>query len=375
MTASGGESITQCSNHDDKWCCNADATHVDCCQESPEPRPFFALQDGAAYATIGSMTASTAPNLAKFTGRASGSSSDDDDDDDSSSASKTSAPQSTNAASSSGSGSSSSGALSEATATEEVASTGTPFTSVSISLSTGSTGVVSVPITNVITPTPTSTGNGTEGAANGDTNGTSGADADGGSSSNLGLIIGCAVGIPLGLAIIGLIIWLLRKRRQQKASAYHQTAEMDGDNGSFVGAAAGKLGKKQKFRNSAAATAEIDGNPIGAGRPVSTVNGRAELPSGNGFQPGQGTPYGPDAVGIGGGNGRNTWDTMPPQYSPGNHQTTFAYPDATELADTSVMRSVNEKGEPYAPYRPPHPVAEMPSVTTPPEDIEKQMQR
>jgi len=107
----------------------------------------------------------------------------------------------------------------------------------------------------------------------------------------------------------------------------------------------------------------------------------SELPSGNGFQPGhQGTPYGPDAVGIGGGNGdpnRTTWDTIPPQYSPASNQAAFAahaqHPEATELADTSVHPVLNEKGQPYQAYRPPQPVAELPSVTTPPEDVEKQM--
>jgi hypothetical protein len=45
------------------------------------------------------------------------------------------------------------------------------------------------------------------------------------------------------------------------------------------------------------------------------------------------------------------------------------------LPDTSVHPVLNEKGQPYQPYRPPQPVAELPSVTTPPEDLEKQMQR
>jgi hypothetical protein len=82
-------------------------------------------------------------------------------------------------------------------------------------------------------------------------------------------------------------------------------------------------------------------------------------------------------VGIGGGNGnRRTWDSQPPQYSPSPAQAAFTYPDgAAELPDTSVHPVLNEKGQPYQPYRPPQPVAELPSVTTPPEDLEKQMQR
>lgn len=187
------------------------------------------------------------------------------------------------------------------------------------------------------------------------------------------MIIGCAVGIPIGLALIGVLFWLLRKRRQQKANPYQQTAEMDGDNSNFAGAAAGRLDSKQTHQNHNTAATEIDGNPVGAGRPISTIHGHAELASGNGFAPGQATPYGPDVVGIGGGNGhtdRGTWDSVPPQYSPGHTQTAFAYPDVSELADTSVA-PVMEKEEQHMAT----PAAtEMPTVKTPPEDVEKQIQ-
>jgi len=358
MTVSGAESITQCSNHGNQWCCNGDAQNINCCQESPSPRPFFALKDGSAYATIGGQLAINVPDLASITGLASGSGAGG-------STPQTSAPASgaANSPSSAGSGAPS--------ATENAVSTSaTPFMSVSASVSSGSAGVVTVPITFYVTPTASSTAN-----AN---------DNSGGSNSKLGVIIGCAVGIPLALALFGIIFWLLRKRRQQKTDPYSDVAEGDGDNGGLIGSATGKPGKKEVFRHSASGTAEIDGNPVGAGRPVSAVKGHAELPSGNDFQPGQGTPYGPDAVGIGGGNGhpeRNTWGSVPPQYSPAHMQTTFnQYPEgASELDDTSVMPVINEKAEEgpqqYTPYKPPHPAAEMPTITTPPEDLEKQLQR
>jgi hypothetical protein len=356
MSAPGGESITQCSDHDDQWCCNADAQHVNCCKESPSPRPFFALQDGNAYATIGQNQASTAPNLATITGLAtSGGGSGGGN-----SASQTSAQQSSDSPSTDGPNSGS------ATATaDDFSTTATPFSSVVESLSTGTAGVVTIENTILVTPTPTAGSSNANGGDSGN------GDSNGGSNSNLGLIIGCAVGIPLALAMIGIIFWLLRKRRQQKANPYKDPSEVEGDS-PLVGGAAGKLSKKETYRNSRPATAEIDGNPIGAGR----ANRISELPSGNGFQPGQGAPYGPDAVGIGGGNGdpnRTTWDTIPPQYSPGQNQAAFAHPEANELADTSVNPVLNEKGQPYQAYRPPHPVAELPSVTTPPEDVEKQM--
>ncbi|KAI4648701.1 uncharacterized protein J4E78_008764 [Alternaria triticimaculans] len=361
VKAVGGESITQCKDHDDQWCCNADAVNVNCCKESPSPRPFFALQDGKAYATIGQNQASTAPNLATITGLAqSGGGSGGGNQ-----ASKTTA------GGSSGSPSTDAPNSGSATATADDAAT-TPFSSVIQSLSTSAGGgVVTIQNTVLVTPTPT--------AGSSSSNNDSSSSSSGGSKSNLGLIIGCAVGIPLALALVGIIFWLLRKRRQQKANPYHDpSSEVEGDSPLVGAAAAGKLNKSKKetYRNSRPATAEIDGNPIGAGR----ANRVSELPSGNGFQPGhQGTPYGPDVVGIGGGNGdpnRTTWDTIPPQYSPASNQAAFAthaHPEAMELADTSVNPVLNEKGQPYQAYRPPQPVAELPSVTTPPEDVEKQM--
>ncbi|CAN9171022.1 unnamed protein product [Alternaria alternata] len=350
MTVSGAESITQCADHDDQWCCNGDNTHVKCCQESPSPRPFFALQDGNAYATIGSNQASTNPNIATITGLAtSGGSSGGGNSASQTSAQRSSAASSTTDDSNSG------------TATPDSVKT-TPFSSIATSLSTGSAGVVTVENTVLVTPTATA------GSSNDDNNGGGNGDSDSGPSSNLGLIIGCAVGIPLVLALVGIIFWLLRKRRQQAANPYKEASEVEGDSPLVGGAATAKLGRKEIYRNSRPATAEIDGNPVGAGQP----NRVSELPSGNGFQPGQGAPYGPDAVGIGGGNGnRSAWDSQPPRYSPA--QAAFSHPDAVELPDNSIHPVLNEKGQPYQPYRPPQPVAEMPSVTTPPEDLEKQI--
>ena len=60
------------------------------------------------------------------------------------------------------------------------------------------------------------------------------------------------------------------------------------------------------------------------------------------------------------------------------NQTGFAHPPtATELADTSVLPVFNENDAPqqYQAYRPPQPVAEMPTLKTPPEDVEKQLHR
>ncbi|OAL54138.1 hypothetical protein IQ07DRAFT_584720 [Pyrenochaeta sp. DS3sAY3a] len=357
MSAAGGESITQCSNHDNNWCCNADNIHVKCCQESPAPRPFFALQDGRAYATIGGSIASAAPTLNTITGLVSGTGSG-------TSAPRTSAPT-TSAASSS----------TPATS----ASPSRVITSLQTSVTSGSAGVETLTITNVITQGPDPTAD------------TSSQSGGGGGSSNIGLIVGCAVGIPLALALVGIVLWMLRKRRQQKANPYKETAELDHpDSPSFAGGIAAKLGKNTNqsttYRHSRPGTAEIDGQPVGPGRPISTVKGRAELPSGTEFQPSHGVPFAPDTVGLGGGSGnpdRSTWGSVPPQYSPAANQSTFSqYADVSELDGTSVgMAPIQEKAEgghgqtqnpqEYQAYRPPP--AELPTVKTPPEDVEKQI--
>jgi len=241
------------------------------------------------------------------------------------------------------------------------------------SVSSGSAGIQT--IIQTVTFTPSS--NPTAGAAN------SGGSRDD-SGPNIGLIVGCAVGIPLGLALLGIIFWMLRKRRQQKANPYGgKTSDADSaespNSPNITGAAAAKMGKKDAYRHSRPNTSEIDGAPAGPGRPISMLPGRAELDSGAGFQPGH-NPYGPDTVGIGGGNGdgRSTWGSAPPGYSPGAHQTTFqhAHPGAVELDGTSAVPTVDEKGDgsqTYRAYRPPHTAAELPAVKTPPEDAEKQM--
>jgi hypothetical protein len=353
MTVSGGESITQCSNHNNQWCCNGDATHVNCCQEEPEPRPFFNLQDGVAYATIGSNQASSNPVISTVTGLAT-------------SGSGGSSPTSQAASSPAPS---SSAAASSATPAPSFALT-TPVTSVATSVrsASGGSGPETVYITNVITPAATAD------AAGG------GGSSPGGSGSNLGLIIGCAVGIPLALALIGILIWMLRKRRQAKAHPYKTTP--DGGDSPEMGAAALASPKKAEvYRHSRPGTSEIDSNPVGPGRPTSTIPGKAELDSGAGFQPGSGTPYAPDTAYMGGGTGdRSTWGSVPPGYSPGQGQGSFAHnhEGAVELDSSMVMPVINEKSEhqpEYQAYRPPNGAVEMNAVKTPPEDLEKQLGR
>ena len=352
MSAGGGESITQCSSHSNQWCCNADATSVDCCQEKPEPRPFFNLQDGVAYATVGSKEASWNPTISTVTG------------DATYGPSASSPTRSSTAASSSDVPSS---AASTPPTSAPMSAPTTPVTSIGTSVRSvsGSSGRETVYITNVITPTATATA---------DAAGTS-SSSSGSPGTNIGLIIGCAVGIPLALALIGILLWMLRKRRQQKDHPY-KTSLDGGDSPDMAPAALALPKKKEIYRHSRPGTTEIDSNPVGPGRPTSTIAGKAELDSGAGFRPGSGTPYAPDTAYIGGGSSnRSTWGSPPPGYSPGQNQEPFAHNHErpVELDSSMVMPVINERSETqpeYQAYRPPNPAVEMPTVKTPPEDVD-----
>ncbi|KAJ8114759.1 hypothetical protein OPT61_g3443 [Boeremia exigua] len=353
MSVGGGESITQCSNHNNQWCCNADATSVDCCQEEPEPRPFFKLQDGVAYATIGSNQASTNPVISTVTGLATSGSSG---------SSPTSRASSSAAASSSGAPSSSEASASTTSALS------TPVTSIATSIrsASGNSGPETVYITNIISPTASADASGGNKSSSG------------GSGTNIGLIVGCAVGIPLVLALIGILLWMLRKRREQKSHPYKTTLD-GGESPDVVPAALAAPKKQEVYRHSRPGTSEIDSNPVGPGRPTSTIPGKAELDSGAGFQPGSGTPYAPDTAYMGGGTGdRSTWGSVPPNYSPGQSQGPFPHnhDGAVELDSSMIMPVINEKNEhqpEYQAYRPPANAVEMPTVKTPPENVDKQI--
>lgn len=391
MSAAGAEAVQQCSNHNNQWCCNANRVDVRCCDEEPEPRPFFNLQDGEAYATIGRNQASEAPNLATITGSAlSGSgggnnprpTSTNNDDDSSSDSPQTTESPSTDSNSDSDSPSSSIRT--------------TPLTTVQTSVISGSDGLSTAVRTSTIPPTET--------AASGESDPNSDNNDDGG--SNIPLIVGCAVGIPLALAFIGIMIWLLRKRRAQETHQNLPSPDMYENNPSFAGGAnfgaetgaAAAAAMAEKNRHSAHSNAppprdgvsELMGQSVGPDRPVSTVKGYGELASGDGFAPGT-VPYGPNTVGVGGGTGTSntSWGSAPPGYSPGQNQQAWANgrdPTAglAEAPDTSVPRpgsggaaaaGVTEGGR-YIPYRPPQgtggaalpDVAEMPAVQTPPEE-------
>lgn len=198
----------------------------------------------------------------------------------------------------------------------------------------------------------------------------------GGSRTNVGLIVGLAVGIPLALALAGIIFWFLRKRRNQKTA--NPYSDMNGEDAAPTGGAAAKLSKNDVYRHSEPGTAEIDSTPVGPGQTISAIKGHAELGAGNDFQPGTGAPYGPDTVGIGGGSvpDRSTWGSSPPGYSPGMGQAAYNYSGHVELDSTPIMPPIQEKpdGGQYVTYQPPaNNAVEMPTVVTPPKEIEKRV--
>lgn len=359
MQAAGGEGIPQCSNHGNQWCCDGDRTNVDCCQESPEPRPFFSLDDGQQYAIIGQSTANSAPNLASITGLVS---------EDGNSPSSTRPPPSSSSDSSSSDSSSSDS--SSATTTPSP----TPITSVSESVSSGSDGVRTFTSTQVTTFTPAAT---PAGASEPSTTSQK--------KSKIPIIVGCAVGIPVALAFLGILIWLLRKRSHQKKNAAYGEKPDSYANGNdtpeFAGGAKFKNanGQNAKYRQDGMpGVAELPSQTVGPERPVSMLPGKAELGGGPGFAPGT-TPVAPHLLGVGGGTGTgaphtpqstNSWASAPPGYSPGQNQASWA-PGHEQNAPTASMPDAQT----YMPYRPPqgHPghlsnvpeVAELP-VNTPP---------
>lgn len=321
MQAAGAEGIPQCANHDNQWCCDGDRTHVDCCNEKPK-RPFFALPDGNQYAIVGSSTANSVPNLATITGLVS--------DSDSS-------PSSTDSPSSSDSPSASKDSSPNSSATP----TPTPTTFTSTSLSSGSDGVRTIIQTQISTFTPPPAASSTADPTSSNSSS---------SKSKLPIIVGCAVGIPLGLTFLGILIWLLRKRSQQKKNPYDPDAHshIDGaDSPEFAG------GAKFKHQNGYPPAynpdvPELAAQSVGPEHPVSNVPGKAELGGGTGFAPGT-VPPAPHLVGVGGGNGTpqtgSSWGSAPPGYSPGQNQAAWA---PGHQQNVSMPDAQN-----YMPYRTP----------------------
>ncbi|KAF2115101.1 hypothetical protein BDV96DRAFT_613052 [Lophiotrema nucula] len=345
MQRPGGESIKQCSNHDNQWCCNADDQNVHCCDEWPSARPFYDLQQGTVYATIGGDEAASAPNVASVTMLASGSASGN-------AASSTPPASSTPAASSNTPAASSKGASSKASSAQGSSKTPDPFTSVQTSVSSGTAGVQTIVFTSVVTPA----------ASTGTTTPPSSSSS---SKSHLGLIVGCAVGIPLALALIGILIWLLRKRSQNRKNPYNDPSDAaygTGDsptlNGSSDFAGGAKLTKPQAYGHTAdphPGVAELPSTGVGPERPISTIKGKAELASGGGFAAGA-IPHGPNQVGIGGGTGHtpaSSWGSAPPGYSPGMNQQAFQPVEADGTPVLGHTAANTTDGGRYIPYRPP----------------------
>lgn len=242
LIAAGDEAIVQCSNKDNKWCCDGDRIHVNCC--SNDSLTYFDLPDGNVFATIGSgSTPTTAPVVNTF-------------DSNPSSTAKSSAAKS-------------SAAHSSAAPSSVTVDTAAAYTTIRTSLTTGSSGAIAtVYITSAITPTATPT--------------------PAPHPSHTGLIVGCAVGIPLGLALLGLLAFLLRRRHNSPPSDPN-----DPNDAIYAGT------YKAPHRAQAQLPPELGGEPVGAGRPISVLKGRAEL---------EGTPRSVAA---------SSSSSPPPGYSPG----------------------------------------------------------
>ncbi|KAF2177716.1 hypothetical protein K469DRAFT_355060 [Zopfia rhizophila CBS 207.26] len=359
--AFGAEAVSQCSGHNNDWCCDGDRVNVECCKRNN--RPFFALQDGKAYATIGSgSTPSEAPTLATISGAAkaenTGGGGKSSDPPSSATKESTDSPSSTGDASSIAVGKSS--------------SEPTPVTSLQTSMSSGTAGVSTIIITSVIAPAASSTSSPEESSSSSS------------SKSKIGVIVGCAVGIPLALALIGIIAWMLYRRRKNNQNPYRpSTPEPFPNSSEFAGGA--KLHKPQATTyKSEIEVPELASQAVGPGRPISIIKGHAELDSGAGFAPGT-VPHAPHLVGVGGGNGmghtpQSSWGSAPPGYSPGMNQGHWG--NGVSGGGVPAMSggvpettSIVTEGGQYIPYRPPQTqsqmqyipeMAELSAVRTPP---------
>lgn len=240
LIAAGDEAIVQCSNKKDKWCCDGDRIHVKCC--SNDSLTYFDLPDGNVFATIGSgSTPTTAPVVNTF---------------DSNPSSAKSSKAHSSAMPSSATVDALTAASSTAQSTSAAQDSTSPPTSPAAAyittrtyLTTGSSGaIVTVYITSTIAPTASPT------------------QTPPPHPSHTGLIVGCAVGIPLGLALLGLLAFLCHRRRNSPSSD---------PNGPSDAIYAGTY--KAPHLAQAQLPPELGGEPIGAGRPISVLKGRAEL--------------------------------------------------------------------------------------------------
>lgn len=270
LIAAGDEAIVQCSNKNNKWCCDGDRIHVKCC--SNDSLTYFDLPHGNVFAIIGSgSTPTTAPVVNTFGSNPSSAAK--------SSAAKSSAAHSSAAPSSSVTASSAAASSTAQPTSAAQDSTFPPtsstaaYTTIRTSLTTGSSGAIAtVYITSTTAPTASPT--------------------PGPHPSHIGLIVGCAVGIPLGLALLGLLAFLLRRRSRNSPSS----GPNDPNDAVYAGT------YKAPHRAQAQLPPELGGEPIGPGRPVSVLKGRAEL---------EGTPR---SVA---GSSSSPSSPPPPGYSPG----------------------------------------------------------
>ncbi|KAF2761506.1 hypothetical protein EJ05DRAFT_507170 [Pseudovirgaria hyperparasitica] len=185
-TAIGNEAILACN--DGRYCCDKNRQAGNCCTDQG-----FEFVDNLSAGNVFATVLST-NGVAKATSLAGPSSFTDG---------SPSSAQSSVRSSNGGSTRPTSNPPSSPAPTSDVTAAGTPVVSEFTSIETGSNGPVTIVRTTVLTPASTDT------PTNND---------DSGGSSNTGMIVGLAVGIPLGLiAIAGILFFLWRRRRQQQA--------------------------------------------------------------------------------------------------------------------------------------------------------------
>lgn len=220
-------------------------------------------------------------------------------------------------------------------------------------------GLTTLVVTTIIQPSATSTGDPASSTEK---------------KSKIPLIVGCAAGIPLGLAFIGVLFWLFRKQRQQKASKpYTSTDAFTPQPGSPEFAGGAKLQKNGNnnttYAHNLPNTSELDSQGVGPQRPISFIPGKAEMDSGGAFAPGS-VPHSPHVVGLGGGNGNTSNLSVPPSYSSDSPTTQNRFSTVSSMGDSPAGPQGYATGG-YTAYRPPaannmSEIAELPADSTQP---------
>lgn len=150
------------------------------------------------------------------------------------------------------------------------------------------------------------------------------------------IIVGCVVGLMLGLVGMGILVYKCQKQRRQKAHPYVKPTDTKGSD-----ATARTKHWSSRFLS------ELEGHCFNSRRSVAILRYPVELEAGTEFQAGARPSYGTNTVGIGGGtcHDQSKWDGAPPIHPPAPGWNAYNRQSlgAVELDSTPVTSFVERK--------------------------------